>query len=163
MEMGEDFVEPDTMITEEVVARVLQSQVPPGELQHAKHAVEVAKGAKLFGGNNFEWNVPQGDVLNAVGGDLAQLSKWKEQMSCDVQRVNGEAVIPGTVSNQTVDIGSVEQLNANALDTAPAVQINTAIHSGEGTLSAANPAELKDEQFRAFDIIQWHLSETIAV
>ncbi|THG93156.1 hypothetical protein EW026_g8002 [Hermanssonia centrifuga] len=162
MEMGEDFVEPDTMITEEVVARVLQSQVPPGELQHAKHAVEVAKGAKLFGGNNFEWNVAQGDVLNAVGGDLAQLSKWKEQMSRDVQRVNGEAVVPGTVSNQTADIGSVEQLDANALDTAPTVQINPAIHSGEGTLSAANPAELKDEQFRAFDIIRWHLSETIA-
>ncbi|THG93643.1 hypothetical protein EW026_g7647 [Hermanssonia centrifuga] len=162
MEIGEDVVEPDRLITEEVIARVMQAQVPPGELQHAKHAVEIAKGAKLFRDNNLEWKVPQGDVLNAVGGDLAQLAKWKEQMNRDVQRVNGEAIVPSTHSNETADVGSVEQTTSEAIETAADVQINAPIHSGEGTLSAANPAELKDEQFRAFDIIRWHLSETIA-
>ncbi|THG93267.1 hypothetical protein EW026_g7928 [Hermanssonia centrifuga] len=157
---GGDAANTDTVISEEAIARVLAQQTSIAELSHAKYAIEVAKGAKIFAAGECIWTPTNDQISNATGGDLAQLLAWQAQMQADVSRLNG-VVVPGEIGNAgQEDQGTVQQLQHTSGDGEPSVR-PTNVDEVAGVLSATNPAMLKDDQFRAFDIIRWHLNEKV--
>ncbi|THG93633.1 hypothetical protein EW026_g7654 [Hermanssonia centrifuga] len=161
-ELGDGVLEPDVVITEDVVSRLQNAQISPGEMNHALHAIEIAKSAKVFSDIGSTWEVTKGlEAGNATGGDMAQFAEWKAQMHQDVVQQNREDNPPVTTGTNDADTGSVGQLH---IPTAPAPPSVIAQHTVQaaGTLLAASPATLKDEQFRAFDIMRWHLNETLS-
>ncbi|THG94190.1 hypothetical protein EW026_g7232 [Hermanssonia centrifuga] len=93
---GNDEIDPadngvtsETVVSEAAIARALAQQTSPSELLHAKYAIEVAKGAKIFPAGECLWTPTNNDISNATGGDFAQLVGWQTQMQADVARLNG--------------------------------------------------------------------------
>ncbi|PSS08934.1 hypothetical protein PHLCEN_2v3424, partial [Hermanssonia centrifuga] len=148
-------------ITEESLQALICSQIPAREQHHARKAIEVAKGARVFPQRASEWTVITTDVGNATGGEIVQLAEWKAQMERDVVQQN--AVAPSNVTVEASD-ALVQPLVAipNRPNHAqpPSVQPSAPIRA-DGILQAADPSMLKADQFRAFDIVRWHLAQTL--
>ncbi len=162
-ELGDGVVEPDSVITEEAILRLQNSQISPGEMHHAMHAIEIAKGVKVFRDLGSTWEVASGHaVSNATGGDMVQVAEWKAQMQKDVMRQNGLDDATAEEPALTTDSGAVQRLDVDATAGPSTVRAQVPPAELPGTLIAASPAALKDEQFRAFDIMRWHLNETLA-
>ncbi|THG93310.1 hypothetical protein EW026_g7890 [Hermanssonia centrifuga] len=162
-ELGDGVVEPDTVITEEAVLRLQNSQISAPEMHHALHAIEIAKGVKVFRDLGGMWEAVGGRaVSNATGGDMVQVAEWKEQMQKDVMRQNGIDDLSGNEVNGNTDAGAVQRLDVNAAAGPSTICAQVSPQETPGILNAASPATLRDEQFRAFDIMRWHLNETLA-
>ncbi len=70
MEVEDNGAEDDTQISETTIARVLAGQISPRKLVHGKHAIEVAKGARIFVPGQDTWTPTAAMVSNATGNDL---------------------------------------------------------------------------------------------
>ncbi|THG94081.1 hypothetical protein EW026_g7317 [Hermanssonia centrifuga] len=145
-----DVIATDTVVSEDAIARVLAQQTSRAELTHAKYAIEIAKGAKIFKPGQSTWTVTNGEA----------------QMQADVARLNGMDDAIRSVPSGEEHQGAIERIeqvtdHREAYDGEPSV-CATANIDVAGVLTAANPSMLKPDQFRAFDIIQWHLHETLA-
>jgi hypothetical protein len=163
-ELGEDVPIHNNLYSEEGLAHLIASQVSFRELLHGRFAIEYAKQAKIFSADDLKWMVQPSSsrrVTNATGDDLQRLMSWKSQMEEDVRRQNVTFTRPDDIS--TGDRGSVTCLGAAQADAAPGPIVSALLtHLPEASLVAADPLQLKADQFRAYDIISWHLEETLA-
>ena len=101
-------------------------------------AVEIAKRTKIFMNKCSQWSVNEGcSVGNATGDDLMQLMQWKVQMKKDVVSQNTDS-----------DSG--------------AITWEVSILTPKASLPAVDPTLLRSDQFCAFDIITWHLDQTLS-
>ncbi|THG95067.1 hypothetical protein EW026_g6512 [Hermanssonia centrifuga] len=166
MELNEGLPTVHTTISEEAIYSVLQSSISPSERNHAQHAIETARGARMFPNENHGWTVTAPTMHNAEGGDITRLAEWKAQMHQDVLKQNTEedtltatAALP--IQGPTVAPQTAVGITSNP---APVVTASDAHGQmpGDGILTAASVDMLKADQFRAFDIIRWHLNETLA-
>ncbi|PSR77379.1 hypothetical protein PHLCEN_2v7930 [Hermanssonia centrifuga] len=155
-------------VTAEDVEALIQLQVPPRERNHARQAVELAKNARIFADRASQWTATDHSVTMALGGDVVQLAQWQAQMDRDVILQNTLAgnVTP-TVSTADSEQPSVEPIMRNNVDPGPSRDIGAQVEpsspiTAAGTLCAATPSMLKDDQFRAFDIVRWHLVQNLA-
>lgn len=97
-----------------------------------------------------------GLVGNATGNDLAKLMQWKGQIKRDVMTQNTDSDTP-----HTVDIdwgGQVSRLTETENDSHGEISIL----APKTSLPVVDPALLKFDQFHAFDIITWHLDQTLS-
>ena len=156
-ELGEDFREVDSGYSEEGLADLIASQTPVEELHHALLAVEIAKCSKIFANHNSRWEIgTDGSVGNATGDDLAKLMQWKGQMKRDVVTQNTNSDAP-----HVVDIDSGGQVS-RLTEIESESHGEVSILAPEASLLAVDPALLKFDQFHAFDIITWHLDQTLS-
>ena len=96
-----------------------------------------------------------GSVGNATGDDLAKLMQWKGQMKRDIVTQNTDSDTPHAVD---VDWGGqVSRLT----ETENGSHREISILAPEASLPVVDPALLKFDQFCAFDIITWHLDQTL--
>ncbi|THG92702.1 hypothetical protein EW026_g8293 [Hermanssonia centrifuga] len=165
---GNDEIDPadngvasETVVSEAAIARALAQQTSPSELLHAKYAIEVAKGAKIFPAGECLWTPTNNDISNATGGDFAQLVGWQTQMQADVARLNGLVPPVSTPAPGREDPGVVARVEDTHDFGGPSVR-PAPTDDTVGVLAAADPAMLKPAQFRAFDIIRWHLNQTLS-
>lgn len=156
-ELGEDFREVDSGYSEEGLADLIASQTPTEELHHALLAVEIAKRSKIFSNHNSWWEIGMdGSVGNATGDDLTKLAQWKGQMKRDVVTQNTDSDAPHIIDINSG--GQVSRLTESESDSHGEVSIL----APEASLPAVDPVLLKFDQFRAFDIITWHLDQTLS-
>ncbi len=160
-----------TAVTSEGIEALIQSQTAPRERNHARHAVEIAKNARIFADKSSQWTPKAPSVFSAAGGDVVQLGAWQAQMDRDVVAQNAG---PGAVSSPipapstSTEAPSVQPLSPNSLASARSAQHEEACVAAcppnvvAGILDAADPSILKDDQFRAFDIVRWHLEQVLS-
>ena len=100
--------------------------------------------------------------------DIRSFLAWKEQMSQDVckQNVGVNAMHIVAPSQGTVDQGSISQLSLNqscnddGLPTVWYLEENNEL--AETVLAPVDPSMLRYDQFHAYDIVTWHLDQTLA-
>ncbi|THG97985.1 hypothetical protein EW026_g4135 [Hermanssonia centrifuga] len=151
-------------ITEESITAIYENLTPRSELNHARQAIEIAKGLRIFKGQNAEWTVHPGSTANALGGDIVKLSAWKEQMKKDVLTQTADEDPPASVSTASNTSAVITQLIVEPPQKTP-VGVGPAVVATApvvGVIAGLHPSILRDEQYRAFDIIRWHLDETLA-
>ncbi|PSS32096.1 hypothetical protein PHLCEN_2v2137 [Hermanssonia centrifuga] len=165
MELGEGVPETHTTVSEAAISEVLMLGTSPQELNHARHAIEIARSVKIFPDENDNWSVTDTEVKNAEGGDLVRLSEWQKCMHADVLRQNTAEDVATNVVAAVTDTANVTPQVMDGANThaGPNIVATTPVlSSADGVLTAANVNMLKDDQFRAFDIMRWHLDQTLA-
>lgn len=155
-------------LTEEGLQIILQNQGSPREELHAQIAVETARNLRIFSDDEDTWESSTGGLpAPATDGDMEKLLRWKEQLNQDVNNQNvGVSSSQGPVDNVNGDSSegpSVERQENPALaDQGQVSYVPSGEETSEEALSAVDPSMLKDDQFRAYDIITWHLNQTLA-
>ena len=165
-ELGEGLVEVEEGYSEEGLAALLASQTSVQEEMHGRLAVEIAKRAKLFSNDFSDWKIGNGSTIsNAMGDDLMKLMAWKSQMKQDILAQNPNADNPCVVdASSPVDGSRVEQLLGNDEKSYPVSsdEPEVSILAPESSLPPVHPSHLKFDQFRAYDIITWHLDQRLS-
>jgi hypothetical protein len=154
-DLGEGFLDSNEDMTEEGLQEVIDSQTSVQEYMHGRMAVETAKYRGVFGDDEGGWNVQASRrPANATGGDIQMLQDWKDQMREDVQRLN--ANVTGTIEQG--DAGGVQRLDGEAQgDNGEVTTLGP-----EEAIEGVELSKLKEDQRRAYDIITWHLQQTLA-
>lgn len=163
LELGEEnTVDSEEEFTEEGLAERIAAQVSLSEELHAMVAVEVARHTRIFSNTlSSTWDIDHAHPIgNASGDDLRKLLLWKQQMKADVLRRNSSAD-PPQYDNSS---GSVTALSLNTAKSPSDDQTAASVTplQPEASLSAIDPSELNTDQSRAYDIIVWHLEQTLA-
>lgn len=163
--LGEDVHEDDDTFTEEGLAALIASQLPFREEMHGRFAVERAKQAKIFASDNISWNLNQSSppVVNATEDDIRNLLQWKTHLEADVNAQNSSS--DASRPEESGDLGDVRRLTDVPTDTSGTsgqVSIMPCNEASELSLPAVNPSQLRPDQFHAYDIITWHLDQTLA-
>ena len=143
----------EEVFTEDGLAKLMASQIPLREELHGRHAVEVAKFAKIFVNDTSFWHTDVStSISNATGDDLTKLMEWKDQLQVSVDEQNVQLRPPRKESIS--DKGIVTRLDMEDFDdshTASVFQIPS--ENVEPSISAIDPSQLKPDQLRAFNII----------
>jgi len=165
-EPGEDIPDLDEFFSEAGLASLIASQTPFREESHGRIAVELAKQARIFSEDNSTWTVQQDHALaNATGADISNLISWKRQMEADVNSQNsgsGSEIVQAEEVGDDGTVTRIEGLPSSSESIEANVSLLGATADCEVALTAVDPALLKPDQFRAYDIIVWHLDQTLA-
>lgn len=164
----EDTDENPSGLTEEGLASLLESLTPYPESIHVHLAIEIAKQKNIFPNTDSPWSPNMNSLIRTGSGDdIQNMVEWREQMKKNILEINNDMDMSCEGSSQSM-IGDIFQER----DDAPSVQImtNTEVNSAENTrifasepaLPAISTAELKQDQYCAFDIVVWHLEETLS-
>lgn len=157
------------VLNEENLELIIRAQSSLEEQIHGQLAIEVAKCAKIFRNDSDqdEWAThpePEHRVANATGDDLRRLAEWQNQLEADVARMNSLETLPPTSNNESAAVQRIA-VDANSDNEGPCVNsLNKAISQmlDDNVLCAADPSTLNEDQRRAYNIIVWHLDETLA-
>ncbi|PSS19942.1 hypothetical protein PHLCEN_2v3115 [Hermanssonia centrifuga] len=153
------------VVTPEIVQALLQSQVVPRERNHARQAIELAKNARIFQEQPGHWSPTHLDVSSAVGDDVSKLAGWQAQMDRDVLAQNSgpsataQPVPPS--STQEPSVQPFAEVPGPSVSSRARVEVSSPL-AQPGIFHAADPSILKDDQFRAFDIVRWHLEQVLS-
>jgi hypothetical protein len=162
-EHGKECDLPSTLTyNEESLKAIIHAQTSWPEEMHGRLAVEIGKLSGIF--ENFgedTWNIDDSasKIKAASSEDLHNLQSWREQIQHDIDSMNS-----CTKETQPSDSGNVQHLTEQ-INIDPSVQpvIASEMHMPFGDpVSAIEPELLNIEQHRAYDIIIWHLEQTLA-
>ena len=159
-ELDEDAEE--SFFTEEGLTNLMASQTPLWEELHGHHAVEITKYTKIFTRDLSLWQMDPNStpISNAMGNDLTKLIGRKKQLEASVNAQN-----PGfdvLLVQQALNPGEVRHLEMDSLDYDTGAVSQITVEVSEALITAADPSQLKLDQFHAYDIITWHLDQTLA-
>ena len=150
---------------------VVITEMPTREDIHALLAVEKAKQARVFDDESDCWDVKDGRQATVGSAEsLLLLQEWKTQMESDVNAFNqarSNNNIPddeGQTLGAYVDGGDpgARVIPLLETDNRPGHTTEPTMEVSEQALTSINPSMLKDDQYRAYDIITWHLDQTLA-
>lgn len=141
--------------------------VPPSvsrEELHGKMAVNIAQEVGIFASQRASFTMPEEyrGVRTVTREDLASLDKWKAELEhtdpmTGVLSHNSFSIDTGALP----DVVHVEEnVRSNSSVTTPTVTTQTQTSVENATPSAV--MLLKTDQLRAYQIITWHLEETLA-
>ena len=164
-ELGEDILDTAAGLSEEGLAEFIAAQTRWDEELHARLAVEKARQAGIFKKNKVEWTLHQtNSISNASGDDIQKLLSWKDQMKGDVLKQNSAMERPQELNATRRGEPRVELItpdNDTDVSTAETTESIERLAS-EAALAPVDPSMLKPDQFRAYDIVLWHLDQTLA-
>ena len=149
----------------EEVDTLISSQKNIREEIHGQLAIEIARQPRNFPPSGNEWHVdPKNHVRTATGGDVRNLLHWKNQMKMDVTAQNDKENATSITMNSDGGGISVEKVENISNDR------DGDVHEGPkvtpindlSPLTSADPSELNEEQYRAYDIIVHHLTNTLS-
>lgn len=154
----DDEEEEDTLVklTIDDLRAYEESQKSHREEAHGMNAVAVGLLTGIFPEKPNSWNIVASNVGIASGADYVQLQKWQTAM-VDERNEEKDDVIPGPAS----DFGDVAMIDGLHEDDDEG-HISYIQPSIQEHLSPVDPSCLLKDQRRAYDIINWHLSETLA-
>ena len=162
LELSEDAEISEDIFTEEGLTLLQNSLIPLWEEFHGRLAVEHAKEAKIFISDNEHWSLnPECKfIATATGDDLQRLMDWRMHMDSDVNVQNQGSDFALAELEQTYTSGKVTQLDEG--DSGGTVSLVSSNTTAESSLPSVDPSELNLDQFHAYDIITWHLDQTLA-
>lgn len=144
------------IVSHEHLKELEDAEIPLREHLHAKLAADAGMIGKVFENDSNLWTVdpnePHGTPITEQQIDA--LKQWKHSMAITVQNVNNQQ--SGAESSASDRPGDVSHIVEN--DEAQFTDSETA----ETALSPVTPCDLTAEQKRAYDIVRWHVLETLA-
>lgn len=157
----EDIAYQEMGYSEEGLASLIASQTPIQEEIHARMAVEIAKRAKLFSRAQDPWAVQSSSqVGNASGADLHNLFRWKEQMKRDIISQDSESDFRCGEPSQLDAPSHVAPLTNSTTSSLTDPHVSSILT--ETALLPIDPSNLNADQLRAYNIIVWHLDQTLS-
>ena len=164
-------------VSEEGLALLQWLSKKSAEQLHGEKTVHAGKIAQIFHDSHcIPWTVGVPHLIessgegvqptivgacNAVSADPDNLLQWKEQMQADVQKQNHQMEVPYTQAPSTSKAAHVAQLCMSDEEDAGVSYLDPG-DASEELLSAVDVSELRYDQFCAYDIITWHLDQTLA-
>ena len=148
------------VFNEEGLANLMALQTPLREELHGRHAVELAKSAKIFMDESSVWETDEKSksINNVTGDDLTKLMGWRDELKESVNKQNVQLHTGMTQNHEGVDRGSVNRLDVDVFDEHGAGMVSPiTTEEAEASITAVDPSELKEDQYQAFKIITWHL------
>ena len=139
------------------------AQTPLKEVIHAHFAIEIVRQVKFFQNDNSDWDViGLSHIRNASSHDSGQLKEWKSQIERDVMKQNIDYDPPDMEHGS--DAGPLVCLDKMIFDNGhhASVQLDELWPISPITLTTVDPSDLAKDQCQAYDIITWHLGETLA-
>lgn len=146
-------------VTEEMIERARAQQTRLVDRVHGRVAVEIGESVGLFRPVDTTWRPT---ARTAIGDDMSRLVGWRAALS--QQAMERGAVVTEVIPADAQRHPDVVPLDAS-LDASvePAGARGDVVHlESEAAIDAINVDRLKPDQLRAFEIINWHLGETIA-
>ena len=159
-----------TTFDEQTLEAIIQAQTSLGEDLHGRFVIEVAKRRKIFENDvdQQNWQTHHESpfqVGNATGNDIQNLMNWCHQLESEISRMNVIQSGQGFGQNDAGTNSRVQLLEESISSIEPRVeQYERRMELGgiDGHLSATDPSCLNEDQRWAYDIIIWHLDQTIA-
>src|SRR5208283_5996750 len=97
-------------------------------------------------------------IANACGDDIVKLARWKQQMKNDIQAQSTDSTFISSRVNVSPNEGpSVQPLSEIQNENF----VQPSIWAPEESLSVIKADNMTFDQKRAFDIIIWHLDQTL--
>ncbi|KAG6807573.1 hypothetical protein H0H92_007062, partial [Tricholoma furcatifolium] len=174
LNLGEDHLStaPTPTFSKEGLEELLTSLTPWAEKNHGRHAVHITTFAKIFSCcSTTPWNLQQSypAVNNATGGSMQNPLAWRSQMEANIQNQNHglSDTIANEAMNKNRDPGTVLRLTRPQTDQGEVVHYEhderaDHLEASEESIPPANPSQLKPDQRRAYDIVTWHLDQTLS-
>ncbi len=158
--MSRGMVLGQEIFTEEGLAILKATQTSYAEQAHAVHAVALAKNAGYFADlADSPWDpASPTPVAVATGDDLLKLEKWRAHLAGDVAAQQQGLVVaegPSSAGGPEVTQGLRDRVDGASVSHVQEEQ-------AEAALPPVDVACLRADQFRAYDIITWHLDQTLA-
>ena len=162
-ELGEYADILEDVFTEEGLTQLQNSIIPLLEEFHGRLAVEFTMQAKIFRGDNEQWTLDseRKSIATATGDDLRWLMDWWTHMDRDVNAQNQGSDSALAELEQTYASGVVTRLDEGDGDSGGTVSLVSSDTTTESLLPSVDPLELNSDQFCAYDIITWHLNQTL--
>jgi len=137
------------------------------EEQHGAKAIFIAQLRNIFGNhpsstdtNLEQTNQTSGKVSYANGDNEARLQLWQKAMEDCVHEIKGFTDVH---HEEDTDPGGTRSINLNDLQEDGETNIlQTIMPCNAERLTPVDPSQLLAEQCRAYDIVDWHLRETLA-
>lgn len=123
---------------------------------HGDEALEIARSAGVFRFEGRDWSVEGTQGGTATGDDLANLQRWQAQLKSKVVEVD-----PIVSANSVMDEGTVQLQDGAEAENVEYVPPDI-LEFCKAEMAGVDPSCLFDEQRRAFDIVNYHLQQTLA-
>ncbi len=147
-------------ITEEMVQVAVASQVRSADRNHGRVAVEIGEAVGLFAAVEHQW-VPT--ARPPVGDDLRRLAEWRTALARQASRTSGDESSPDNPLFELDTSADVSILRTDGASDSHGGQVSHREELGpEAAIEAVDASHLLPAQRRAFEIICWHLEETLA-
>ena len=162
-ESGVDEVPTAPGLSEEGLALLKMESVPLREEQHGRMAIEIAKHLGIFRNEQGAWPIEgEHTPANATEDDLSRISMWSSLLQAAVDEKNnrrGSDLPPAPSTTATIERSLLLEDGSPSGSSLPAVILQTT--GSEQALPAVDLGSLKRDQLRAYQIVDWHLGETL--
>ncbi|KAG2103161.1 hypothetical protein BD769DRAFT_1696165, partial [Suillus cothurnatus] len=133
---------------------------------HALTAITAGRAKKIFGDEQCNWIVRSNDISIAQGVDYINLHNWQNQMMEDIADINDNdlsAICDTSIPAEVTMISSDEIISGLHNDHHGVKSLSLTMQSKVlEHVTAVDPSQLLKDQRCAYDIIDWHLTETLA-
>ncbi|KIK20991.1 hypothetical protein PISMIDRAFT_104794, partial [Pisolithus microcarpus 441] len=150
------------IVTEDAISSLLNSQIPLQEELHGLSAVESAKYANVFPDNHLSIPVMNNAFFlhTATDTDIQSLKNWQREMEMDVVLQNLESISATQTHPSEADVQCLEIPFPG--DGRPLVEnVGEDNEISEKALTPADPSTLKEDQRCAYEIVSWHVNQTL--
>ena len=147
------------VFSEEGLALLKADAVPLREEIHGRMAIEVAKHVGVFRNEGTTWAIVGGTrPSNATDEVMQRVANWTARLSqSDSETASGSTTTPPN------DLpGAVIERSFDAAPAGGTISLSPIATNSEQALPPVDIDSLKPDQLRAYQIISWHLRETIA-
>lgn len=136
------------------LAQALDEEQNSREEVYGKAALAAAKTCHVLRDTEGEWEVSGSRAGVATGDDMMNLERWQHALQASLTAMEPGPIVAGDADAGTVsmDDGLQESVQYIPPD-------NMGV--GETQLTAVEPSCLFPEQRRAYDIVDWHLNQTL--
>ncbi|KIO04588.1 hypothetical protein M404DRAFT_142574 [Pisolithus tinctorius Marx 270] len=147
-------------LSETDLATFKHDQLSMWEQAHAKHAIAIALQYGVFTtsspiqpSENYSYRI-------AIGGNIPQLKAWISAMCAMADSGNQNDI--SDITAEDIDQGSVTENEGMTATVAGGTYMLAQLVAVKNTLEPSDINNLLDDQWRAYDIIDWHLQQFIS-
>lgn len=156
-ELNEDE-ELDTAITDferQKLIQAIDELTNSREEVHGRVALQIAQDAGIFTRSSMDWETSGEQAVACTGDDLVNLERWQTTLKTSV-----EPIVSAEGETLNVDEGSVTLQNEGEMEHVQYVSPGM-LGVGESEMPGIDPSCLFPEQRRAYDIVEYHLRQTL--
>lgn len=159
-----EYISRQIHLTEEDLEAYEVSRKNEQEEDHAFAALTIAKFKNIFNDEMLTWRCesPSPDVQIAHGNDYLKLENWKQSMVLNIAKLNQDDDDVVERADETGDVSIMSYATDVDNDASiEGVEAMVEARNAEDHLERIDPEFLLKDQCRAYDIINWHLTETL--
>ena len=146
-------------LSEEGLATLKAEATPLREEIHGRMAIEIARHTGIFHNEESSWGITSAaGPSNATNDIMQRISTWTALLA----QPDGDRAQPVTTPSTGLPTPTIECCSDEAAPASAKVFLTTEAVNSEQALPPVDLHSLKPDQLRAYQIINWHLEETLA-